>query len=326
MNRSNTARSSMSDTHCPALAIVVPCYNEQEVFGKTAISLSTLLRRLMDMGKVSQDSRVYFVDDGSSDATWTMIESLAAKSTNVRGIRLTRNYGHQSALFAGLTHAVGDAVVSIDADLQDDSNAIEDMVDRFREGFDVVLGVRRSRAVDSVLKRETARFYYRLLKACGVDIVMDHADYRLLSRKAVEWLKEYEEVNVFLRGIVPQLSSRRALVYFDRGARAAGESKYTLRKMLSLALNGITSFSVTPLRVVSALGIAVFTLSIMMTIWAFWVRLFSEAAVPGWASSVIPIYFLGGIQLLCLGVVGEYVAKVYFETKRRPRFIVDKII
>lgn len=316
----------MANVHCPKVGIVVPCYNEQEVLHKTAEVLTALLRRLTDAGKVSPDSRTYFVNDGSVDATWSIIESLAEKLPNIGGIRLARNCGHQSALMAGLMHASGDAIVSIDADLQDDINAIEHMVDKFCEGFDVVLGVRRSRTVDSILKRESARIYYRLLKACGVDVVFDHADYRLLGRRAVEWLKDYDEVNLFLRGIVPQLSSRRALVYFDRGARVAGESKYTFRKMVSLALVGITSFSVTPLRMVSALGIAVFALSIALAIWALGVRLFSDQVVPGWASSVIPIYFLGGIQLLCLGVVGEYIAKIYFETKRRPRFIVDKII
>jgi glycosyltransferase involved in cell wall biosynthesis len=243
----------------------------------------------------------------------------------VVGIKLSRNRGHQSAVVAGLFNAAGDAIVSVDADLQDDLNAIEVMLDRFHEGCEVVYGVRRSRESDTFFKRLTAESFYRLITAMGADAVFNHADYRLLSRRAVESLREYPEVNLFLRGIFPLMGYRSATVHYDRGVRFAGQSKYPLRKMLALALEAITSFSVVPMRMVSLLGILIFFGSMAVTAWTAWVALFTNRGVPGWASTVLPLYFLGGIQLLALGVIGEYVGKTYLETKRRPRYFIERI-
>ena len=308
------------------LGIVVPCYNEQEVLPETGKRLLELLTRLQDAGLVTPDSAVYFVDDGSKDDTWQLIRTLAEQDLRVHGVKLSRNRGHQNALLAGLSIAKEDAIVTVDADLQDDINVIEDMVQRFSEGCEIVYGVRMSRATDTAFKRGTAQAYYKLLASVGVDLVYNHADYRLMSQRAVQHLQEYSEVNLFLRGIIPLLGFSTATVYYDRLARFAGESKYPFRRMLALAFDGITSFSVTPLRFIAALGLAVFMLSFGMVSWVLYVRLFMNAAIPGWASSVIPIYFLGGIQLLSIGIVGEYVAKIYLETKRRPRFSIEIVV
>jgi glycosyltransferase involved in cell wall biosynthesis len=307
------------------LGIVVPCYNEEEVLPETIRCLLALLERLIENCKIERASRVYFVDDGSRDRTWALIESTVAEGRPVVGIKLSRNRGHQSAVVAGLFNAAGDAIVSVDADLQDDLNAIEVMLDRFHEGCEVVYGVRRSRESDTFFKRLTAESFYRLITAMGADAVFNHADYRLLSRRAVESLREYPEVNLFLRGIFPLMGSRSATVHYDRGVRFAGQSKYPLRKMLALALEAITSFSVVPMRMVSLLGILIFFGSMAVTAWTAWVALFTNRGVPGWASTVLPLYFLGGIQLLALGVIGEYVGKTYLETKRRPRYFIERI-
>jgi polyisoprenyl-phosphate glycosyltransferase len=309
-----------------ALAIIVACYNEQEVLPKTAAALLALLTALEQAGKIGAASYVCFVDDGSSDSTWDLVEAAASTDGRVRGIKLSRNHGHQKALLAGLLSVSADVIVTIDADLQDDVGAIEQMIDAARDGKDVVLGVRRDRAADGWAKRVFAESYYRLLRHMGVDVVFNHADYRLLSRRALETLKEYTEVNLFLRGIIPTIGFPTAVVTYERGERAAGESKYPLRKMLSLAIEGITSFSALPLRLIAALGVIVFLGSLALSGWVIWVRLFSSSVVPGWASSVLPMYFLGGVQLLSIGIVGEYVAKIYMETKRRPRFIIEKRI
>lgn len=308
------------------LAIVVPCFNEQDVLPVSATRLAAVLQKLQDSRKVAADSQIWLVDDGSLDRTWTIISDLARNSPRFRGIKLSRNRGHQNALLAGLLTAEGDAIVSVDADLQDDLQAIEQMVDAFLSGSEVVYGVRSSRATDTLFKRGTAQSYYRILKAFGVDVVYNHADFRLLGRRAVEALREFSEVNLFLRGVVPLLGYPTAIVEYNRGERFAGESKYPLRKMLALAVDGITSFSAAPLRFIAMIGIIVFLLSIAMTLWVLWIRLVSDRAVPGWASSVIPIYFLGGLHLLSIGVLGEYVAKLYLEAKRRPRFIIDHIV
>jgi len=308
------------------LAIVVPCFNEQDVLPVSATRLAAVLQKLQDSRKVAADSQIWLVDDGSLDRTWTIISDLARNSPRFRGIKLSRNRGHQNALLAGLLTAEGDAIVSVDADLQDDLQAIEQMVDAFLSGSEVVYGVRSSRATDTLFKRGTAQSYYRILKAFGVDVVYNHADFRLLGRRAVEALREFSEVNIFLRGVVPLLGYPTAIVEYNRGERFAGESKYPLRKMLALAVDGITSFSAAPLRFIAMIGIIVFLLSIAMTLWVLWIRLVSDRAVPGWASSEIPIYFLGGLHLLSIGVLGEYVAKLYLEAKRRPRFIIDHIV
>lgn len=308
------------------LAIVVPCFNEEDVLPETNRRLLALLTRLEDMQLTSADSTIHYVDDGSRDRTWSLIETLAAEDQRVHGIKLSRNRGHQNALLAGMFSATGDALVSIDADLQDDVNVIEEMVRNYEKGYDIVYGVRQSRSSDAFFKKTTAELYYRILAKMGVDIVYNHADYRLMSRRVVESLKEFAEVNLFLRGIIPLLGFRSTTSYYDRSERFAGESKYPLKKMLKLAIDGITSFSVVPLRMISLLGFLVSLLSILMIGWVLYGKFFTNSAIPGWASSVIPVYFLGGIQLLSIGVLGEYVAKIYLETKRRPRFLIEKVI
>jgi glycosyltransferase involved in cell wall biosynthesis len=308
------------------LGIVVPCYNEEEVLPETAKRLLELLERLSTAGLVSSDSATYFVDDGSKDRTWQLIEEMSNANARVHGIKLSRNRGHQNALMAGLFGAKGDVLVSIDADLQDDINVIEDMIRKHLEGYEIVYGVRKSRAMDSIFKKSTAEIYYKLLARMGVDIVYNHADYRLMGRRALDALEGYSEVNLFLRGVIPLLGFRTTTTYYDRSERFAGESKYPLKKMLALAMDGITSFSVVPLRMISMLGFMVSLFSIVMVAWVVYGKLFMNSAIPGWASSVIPIYFLGGIQLLSIGVLGEYVAKIYLETKRRPRYLIEKSI
>lgn len=308
------------------LSIVVPCYNEEAVLPETLQHLTSTLERLTQLGKIARGSEIILVDDGSQDRTWELIRDAHARDGRIRGVKLSANRGHQIALIAGLWAASGDAVVSIDADLQDDIEAIERMVDAYVSGHEIVYGVRTSRATDARFKRSSAAAYYRLLKLFGVRIVRQHADYRLLSRRALESLKQYSEVNLFLRGIVPLMGYRSAIVPYERTARFAGESKYPLRKMLALAFDGITSFSAVPLRLIAVLGLAVSALSLALMLWALWVKLATTSALPGWASSVIPIYFLGGIQLLSIGVLGEYIAKLYIETKHRPRYFVEETL
>ena len=308
------------------LALVVPCYNEEQVLPHTAEKLLEIIGSLAEAGEISRASRLYFVDDGSVDRTWQIIGELVGRDSRVVGVKLTRNVGHQCALLAGLMAAKGDALVSIDADLQDDINVIEDMVREFHRGHQVVLGVRKRRETDTIFKRTMARAFYRLLKIFGVEIVKDHADFRLLGRAAVEALREFGEVNMFLRGLVPLLGFKSTSVYYDRRERFAGESKYPIGRMMALAVDGITSFSVVPLRVITLIGFAVFLVSALLGVWVFWARFFAEGVVPGWASTVLPIYFIGGVQLLCIGVLGEYAGKIYTEVKRRPRFIVERIL
>jgi len=306
------------------LSIVVPCYNEQEVLPETNRRLLALLDRMQSQAMVSADSGIYYVDDGSRDSTWALIESLAAADPRVHGLKLSRNRGHQMALLAGLLTVEGDALVSIDADLQDDVAVIENMVREHLAGAEVVYGVRDSRASDSVFKRRTALLYYGLMKRMGVDLVHNHADFRLLGRRAVEALREYGEVNLFLRGIVPLIGYKAATVKYDRAERFAGVSKYPLRKMLAFAAEGVTSFSIVPLRMITVLGFIVSIFSFAMILFVVYGTLVMKAALPGWASTVVPVYFLGGIQLLSIGILGEYVAKIYLETKGRPRYFIEK--
>ena len=306
------------------LSVVVPCYNEEPVLNETAERLSALLAGLTAQGKIGAGSAVYFVDDGSRDGTWALIERLAQQRPCIHGIKLSRNRGHQLALLAGLMSVEGDAVITVDADLQDDLGAIVPMIDAFAAGADIVYGVRSDRRSDSFLKRWTAERYYALLAGFGVEIVFNHADYRLLSRRAIDALSQYREVNVFLRGLIPQLGFSTSIVHYDRAKRFAGESKYPVNKMFMLAWDGVTSFSAVPLRLITKLGFVISLGSLAVGLWALGVRLFTERAVPGWASTVAPIYFLGGIQLLSIGIIGEYVAKNYLESKQRPRFFIDK--
>jgi polyisoprenyl-phosphate glycosyltransferase len=308
------------------LSIVVPCYNEEEVLPETNRRLLTLLAKLQESALIAASSSVHYVDDGSKDRTWTLIEELAAADARVHGIKLSGNRGHQNALLSGLLSVEGDAIVSIDADLQDDVAVIEDMVREHIGGAEVVYGVRDSRQTDTGFKRNTALMYYGLMKKMGVDLVHNHADFRLLGRRAVEALRQFGEVNMFLRGIVPLIGYRAATVKYDRAERFAGVSKYPLRKMLAFAAEGVTSFSIVPLRLITLLGFLVSGFSFAMILFVIYGTLVLKAVIPGWASSVVPIYFLGGIQLLSIGILGEYVAKIYMETKQRPRYFIEKTI
>ncbi len=308
------------------LSIVIPCYNEEEVLPETIRRLTALVAGLVSSGKISDQSKIYFVDDGSKDRTWAVIEQHALHDSRVAGIKLSRNRGHQNALIAGLFTAEGDAVVSIDADLQDDIEAIGEMVGKFLAGTEIVYGVRKRREADSFFKRSTAEGFYKLISLLGADSVYNHADYRLMSRRAIECLKQYSEVNLYLRGIVPLIGFKSEIVYYDRADRFAGESKYPLRKMIALALDAITSFSVVPLRLITLIGFVIFIGSMLVSLWALSVKLFSSDAVPGWTSVVLPMYFLGGIQIFCIGMLGEYLGKTYAEVKSRPRFFIEKIV
>lgn len=308
------------------LGIVIPCYNEEEVLPETARRLLDLLSDLISADQIDAESKIFFVDDGSSDNTWSLIETLSQQHANIAGIKLARNCGHQNALLAGLYTAEGDALVSIDADLQDDISVIKTMVKDFHNGVDIIYGVRKHRDSDTFLKRATAQTFYRLMRLLGAQSIYNHADYRLMSRRAVEELKQFKEVNLFLRGIVPLIGFKSSIAYYDRTERFAGESKYPLKKMIGLALDAITSFSVVPLRLITLVGFLMFIGTIMIMFWVFYVRFFTTQAVPGWASTVLPIYFISGIQILCIGIIGEYLGKIYSEVKERPRYIIEKQI
>lgn len=307
------------------IGIVVPCFNEEQVLPETARRLQDLVTRLVTSGKAHDSSQIYLVDDGSTDKTWTIIESLTHESTKISGIKLSRNQGHQQALLAGLLTAEGEALISIDADLQHDVDAIEQMLDAYIEGHDVVYGIRNNRDSDTLFKRLSAETYYRILKLMDVDAVFNHADYRLLSRRAVNCLSEFSERNLFLRGIIPLIGLPSTKVYYAQHERFAGKSKYHLRKMFTLALDGVTSFSTVPLRIITALGLVVFVISAFMGVWTLYSAIYKDV-IPGWASTVVPMYFLGSVQLLSIGVIGEYLGKIYLEVKHRPRYIIEKII
>ena len=309
------------------LYIVVPCYKEEAVLPETAKRLKAKLHALTAQGKISQASRIMFVNDGSKDRTWEIISGLHGQDEIFSGVNLSRNRGHQNALLAGLMTAVQDAdmIVSMDADLQDDIDAVDRMVDAYHEGYDVVYGVRSSRKSDSFFKRFTAEGFYNLMKLMGVDIVFNHADYRLMSRRAVEGLAQFKEVNLFLRGVVPQVGYSWTTVEYERAKRFAGESKYPLKKMIAFALDGITSFSIKPLRLILFLGALIFVVSIIALIWALIARAAGHT-VSGWTSLMCSIWMIGGIQLLSLGVIGEYIDKIYGEAKARPRFIIERVL
>lgn len=308
---------------CPKLTLVIPCYNEEQMLPEAASRLGMLLDELTRKELIVEPS-IFFVDDGSTDETWTIIERMARNDSWIHGLKLSRNFGQQSTILAGLLTAPGDVLISMDADLQDDVSAIEDMVRAYLRGAEIVYGVRRSREKDNFMKRTTAEGYYRLLQAMGVELIFNHADFRLISRRVVEELRSCKETNLLLRGLIPQLGFPFELVYYDRQARFSGETKYTISKMISLAVNGITSFTEIPLKIITVLGTLVSLFSFGIAVWALITRFFNPSAVPGWASIVIPLCMLGGIQLLCLGVIGQYLAKIYSEVKARPRFIVEK--
>ena len=310
------------------LYIVVPCYKEEAVLPETSKRLRAKMEALLAAGKISDKSRVMFVNDGSKDRTWEIIHQLhQAEPELFSGVNLARNWGHQNALLAGLMTAVNhaDMVISMDADLQDDVDAVDAMVDAYHNGYDVVYGVRSSRQSDTFFKRFTAESFYKLMKALGVEIVFNHADYRLMSKRALEGLAQFGEVNLFLRGIVPQIGYPWTTVEYERHERFAGESKYPLKKMLAFAFDGITSFSIKPMRLILVLGVFVFGVSILMLLYALISKL-AGSTTAGWTSMMGSIWLIGGIQLLSLGVIGEYIGKIYSETKQRPRFIIERVL
>lgn len=309
------------------LYLVIPCYNEEEVLADTAGKLDKKMKELMAEGLIDVKSRIIFVNDGSMDLTWKIIEDLHNKDTLFGGINLTRNRGHQNALLAGLMTVKDDAdiVISLDADLQDDINVFDEMLRKNNDGYDVVYGVRNDRKKDSFFKRHTAQMFYKLTNKLGGDLIYNHADFRLMSRRALEGLAQFEEVNLFLRGIVPLIGYPSTIVEYERKERLAGKSKYPLRKMMSFAIEGITSLSIKPMRFVTGMGIFVFLVSIAMMIYAF-VSYFTGRVVAGWTSILISVWAIGGMVLLGLGIVGSYIGKIYLETKKRPRYIVEKYI
>ena len=308
----------------PILYIVIPCYNEEAVLPVTAPSFKQKIESLVAGGKISEDSKILFVNDGSRDNTWQIICDLAEKNPVFKGISLSRNMGHQNALLAGLTEVseLCDISISIDCDGQDDINAMDKMVDEYLNGADVVYGVRANRESDTFFKRSTAQGFYKFMRFLGTDVVYNHADYRLMSAKVLKELKNFKEVNVFLRGIVPLVGFKSTCVYYERKERLAGKGHYPLKRMISLALNGITSLSVKPIRIITVLGFLVALISAIGILWSVVVLLLGKT-VAGWASTISIICFLGGIQLLSLGVIGEYIGKMYLEVKGRPRFIIE---
>lgn len=311
----------------PVLYIIVPCYNEEEVLNETSSRLNALADELEREGQIASASRILFVDDGSRDRTWKIIEELSAAQTRVEGLKLAHNAGHQNALWAGMMSVRGkaDAVVTIDADLQDDISAIRGFLEKYREGCEVVYGVRSKRDSDTAFKRMTAQGFYRFMQRMGVDMVYNHADYRLLGRRALDALSEFTEENMFLRGMVPLVGFKSAEVTYERGERFAGESKYPLKKMIAFAIEGITSFSIRPVRWVALIGILFALLGVVMALYAL-ISLLCGQVVPGWTSIMVSIWIIGGVQLIALGLIGEYVGKVYSEVKRRPKYIVETYI
>ncbi|WP_125771954.1 glycosyltransferase family 2 protein [Companilactobacillus furfuricola] len=309
------------------LGIVVPCYNEEEVLPETTKELTEIIEQLVNTQKITNDSKIIFVDDGSKDKTWEMIDGYSQSNNFVSGVKLSRNFGHQGALLAGVTSASKscDAVVTIDADLQDDVNAIIKMVDEFIDGAEVVYGVRNNRDTDSAFKRNTAESFYKFMEILGVKLVPDSADFRLMSKRACEVLLSYKETNLFLRGIVPMVGFKSAKVYYARKERFAGTSKYPLRKMLRLAINGITSFSIVPIKMIMGLGFLIVLVSIALLIYTI-VQKIHGNVVTGWSSMMISIWALGGVQLICISVIGEYVGKIFSEVKHRPRFTIERDI
>ena len=309
------------------LYLVIPCYNEEEVLPETSKRLTAKLGAMIEMGLISQDSKIVFVNDGSKDHTWQLIRQYHEENPMIQGINLSRNKGHQSALLAGLmtVKEYCDMAISMDADLQDDVDAIDQFVEKYYEGCEVVYGVRSERKTDSFFKRASAQSFYKLMLHMGVEIVYNHADYRLMSRRALDEMEGFKEVNLFLRGIVPLIGFQSGVVTYERHERFAGESKYPLKKMLNFAFDGITSFSVKPIRMVTTLGIIIFAISILMLIY-FLITWCIGWTVPGWTSIVVSVWAIGGLQLLAIGIIGEYIGKIYMETKARPKFIVQEYL
>ncbi|HCB96435.1 MAG: glycosyltransferase family 2 protein [Ruminococcus bromii] len=309
------------------LYLAIPCYNEEEVLRDSAEKLNNKYNEMMAEGKISPDSKIVFIDDGSKDKTWSTISELHKENPVFQGIKLTRNRGHQNALLCGLMTLKdkADAVISIDADLQDDINVFDEMVEKYENGCDVVYGVRSKRATDTFFKRFTAEAFYKILNKMGAKVIFNHADFRLMSKRALEAFSMYKETNIFLRGMVPLVGYKSDVVKYERAERLAGESKYPLKKMLALAWEGITSLSIQPIRMITWLGAIIFAISLVIIVYSL-VRFFIGATVSGWASTLCSIWALGGLQLLAIGVIGEYIGKIYLETKRRPRYIVEEFL
>ena len=309
------------------LYLVIPCYNEEAVLRETAKQLLEKMNSMFERKMISQESRIMFVNDGSKDKTWEIIEELHAANPIYSGVKLSRNKGHQNALLAGLMTAKekADMTISLDADLQDDVDVIDQMVEKYYEGNDVVYGVRSARKTDTFFKKFTAQGFYKVTQAMGVEIVYNHADYRLMSRRALEGLAEFKEVNLFLRGIVPLIGYQSDVVTYERHERFAGESKYPLKKMLAFATDGITSFSIKPIRMITTCGILISGISILMLLY-FLVLHFTGSTVHGWTSTIVSIWAIGGLQLLAIGIVGEYIGKIYLETKERPKYIIETVL
>lgn len=309
------------------LYLAIPCYNEEEVLRDSAEKLIKKYDRMMTEGKISFDSKIVFIDDGSKDKTWSIISELHNENSVFQGIKLSRNRGHQNALLCGLMTLKdkADAVISIDADLQDDINVFDEMVEKYENGCDVVYGVRSKRETDSFFKRFTAESFYKILDRMGAKVIFNHADFRLMSKRALNAFSLYKETNIFLRGMVPLIGYKSDIVTYERSERLAGESKYPLKKMLALAWEGITSMSIQPIRLITWLGAIVFAISFIFIIYSL-VSFFVGAAVSGWASTLCSIWALGGLQLLAIGIIGEYIGKIYLETKHRPRFIVEEFL
>ncbi len=309
------------------LYLVIPCYNEQEVLPETARVLNLKFDNLLKSGRINMLSKIVFVNDGSKDSTWETIQMLHKKNHRFIGINLSRNNGHQNALMAGMLYAKNraDVVITMDSDLQDDINAIDEMLDKYLDGCDIVYGVRNNRKSDSFLKRTTANLFYKVMRFLGTDTINNHADFRLMSCRVIEALEQYEEVNLFLRGIIPLIGFKAEIVYYTRNSRFAGKTKYSPGKMIGFAWEGITSFSMKPMRLISLLGLFIFTFSIMMLIYIL-IRYFTGHTTVGWASILVSIWTIGGLLLLSMGIIGEYIGKIYLETKKRPRYFIDSIL
>lgn len=309
------------------LYLVVPCYNEEEVLPETTKRLTSKFNALIENNTIDALSRIVYVNDGSKDKTWSIIASIVAYNPIFQGIKLSRNKGHQNALLAGLMYAKSkaDIIISMDADLQDDIDAIDKFIEAYEAGYDVVYGVRSARKTDTFFKKTSAELFYKLMKILGADIVYNHADYRLMSQRALEGLAEFDEANLFLRGIVPLIGYSSTIVEYERNERFLGESKYPLKKMLNFAFDGITSFTVKPIRMISMVGFMVFSISLLFLTYFFYTY-FVGQTIQGWATTVISIWALGGLQLLAIGIIGEYIAKTYIETKHRPKYIIESII
>ncbi|MBW7984552.1 glycosyltransferase family 2 protein [Enterobacillus tribolii] len=315
---------SLNGKKIPSLSIVVPCYNESEAFDACVKELDSVIQALISDNCIRPESVIIFVDDGSKDNTWALIKQASIQNSRIHGVKLSRNRGHQLALMAGLSTVTTDICISIDADLQDDTSCIREMVEKYMQGNEIVYGVRNDRSSDSFFKRSTANAFYKFMTAMGVSQVANHADYRLLSKRALSSLLKYKEKNIYIRGMIPLIGFTSDKVYYSRSSRVAGESKYPLKKMIALAMEGVTSLSVTPLRIISALGFITCIIAAIASFYALFEKM-RGSTIEGWTSVMISIFFLGGVQLLSLGVIGEYIGKIYIETKDRPKFFIEEM-